>query len=90
MSATALPNQLAISAIDAYQTYLSPHKRFDCPHRLLYGQSCSDSVKQLLLNQNLTIALKLAPQQFRACKLAAQSLQQAQGGCIVIPCCIPI
>ena len=85
--------QAAIASLNVYRTHISPRKGFSCPQRLLHGQeSCSDYVKRILTEQNLSAAIQLAPQRFRACKAAAQTLkaQTAQGGCLVIPCCIPI
>jgi putative component of membrane protein insertase Oxa1/YidC/SpoIIIJ protein YidD len=88
----AFATQTAIASLNAYQKRLSPHKGFSCPHRLLHGgESCSDYVKRLLMNQNLKTAIKMAPQRFKACKIAAQiQIPQAEGGCIIIPCCLPI
>jgi putative component of membrane protein insertase Oxa1/YidC/SpoIIIJ protein YidD len=84
--------QAAIASLNTYQKHLSPRKGFSCPQRLLHGgESCSDYVKTILTHQSLRQAIQLAPARFRACKTAAQTLShQAQGGCIVIPCCIPI
>jgi len=95
MSATtveSIATQAAIASLNLYQTYLSPRKGFSCPHRLLHGDaSCSTYLKQVLINQDLKTALQLAPQRFQACKVAAQTLrQQSSGGCIVIPCCLPL
>ncbi len=93
MSAAAidsLTTRTAIASLNLYQKHLSPRKGFSCPHRLLHGKdSCSDYVKQILLTQDLWAALQLAPSRFKDCKAAAQTLQ-ASGGCIVIPCCIPL
>ncbi|TVQ13934.1 MAG: membrane protein insertion efficiency factor YidD [Leptolyngbya sp. DLM2.Bin27] len=89
----AFATHTAIASINLYRTHISPHKGFSCPHRLLHGdESCSDYVKGLLANQSLRAALQLAPQRFKACNAAAQTLksQRAQGGCLIIPCCIPI
>jgi putative component of membrane protein insertase Oxa1/YidC/SpoIIIJ protein YidD len=88
----AFATQTAIASLNAYQKHLSPHKGFSCPHRLLHGgESCSDYVKRLLMNQNLKSAIQMAPQRFKACKIAAQiQSPQAEGGCIIIPCCLPI
>lgn len=82
----------AIAPLNVYRTHISPRKGFACPHGVLYGESCSDYVQRILLNQNLSAAIRLAPQQFRNCQSAAQVLQsqQVQGGCFIIPCCIPI
>ena len=85
--------QAAIASVDIYRTHISPHKGFSCPHGLLHGgESCSGYVKRVLTDQNLSAAIGLAPQRFRDCQAAAQtlSLQRAQGGCFIIPCCIPI
>lgn len=84
--------QAAIASLNVYRAHVSPRKGFSCPHRLLHGQqSCSDYVRGILVEQNLSAAIRMAPAQFRACKAAAQTLksQSAQGGCLVIPCCIP-
>jgi len=85
----------AIAGIEAYQHYLSPRKGFACPHRVLYeGPSCADYIKGTFKQQSFIDAVKVAPQRFRACHLAATTLQsqisRQEGGCIVIPCCIPI
>lgn len=85
--------QAAIASLNFYRTHISPRKGFSCPHRLFYGEeSCSDYVKRILTNQNLSAAIQMAPQRFRACQVAAQTLklQKAQSGCIIIPCCLPI
>ncbi|PSB00683.1 membrane protein insertion efficiency factor YidD [Merismopedia glauca] len=83
----------AIASLNTYQKYLSPHKGFSCPHRLAYGgESCSEYVKQLFIGQDLRTAWQMAPQRFKSCQIAAQNLQKQQisGGCLVIPCCIPL
>lgn len=85
--------QVVVHSINLYQKNLSPHKGFDCPHRLLYGEaSCSSYVKTSFLNQDLGSAIRLSSQRFRDCSLASQILksQKSGSGCIVIPCCIPI
>lgn len=84
--------RIALRSIDLYQQYISPHKGYGCPHRLLYqGASCSAVVKQALLTQDLVSAIASSREQFRACAAASRVLRhQAQGGCIVIPCCIPL
>jgi putative component of membrane protein insertase Oxa1/YidC/SpoIIIJ protein YidD len=85
----------AIAGIEAYQRHLSPRKGFDCPHRVLYqSASCADYMKRVLERQSLAQAIQIAPRRFRACQQAATTLQsqmsRQDGGCIVIPCCIPI
>ena len=85
--------QSAIAFLNVYRTHISPRKGFSCPHWLLNGdESCSDYVKRILTDQNLSAAIKMAPQRFKACKAAAQTLklQATPGGCMVIPCCLPI
>ena len=85
--------QAAIASLNVYRTHISPRKGFSCPHRLLHGnESCSEYVKNILTNQSLSAAIKMAPQRFVDCKAAAQTLasQASPGGCLIIPCCIPI
>ncbi|MEB3359357.1 MAG: membrane protein insertion efficiency factor YidD [Synechococcales bacterium] len=89
----SLATQVAIASLDVYRVHISPRKGFSCPHGLLHGgESCSDYVKRVLSHQGLSMAIQTAPQRFKACKSAAQTLksQRNQGGCIIIPCCIPI
>lgn len=86
-------SQMAIASINVYRTHISPRKGFSCPHRLLHeNESCSDYAKRVFTEQRLSTALQMTSQRFRDCKAAATmlSLQRAQGGCIVIPCCLPI
>jgi putative component of membrane protein insertase Oxa1/YidC/SpoIIIJ protein YidD len=92
ISLESLTRRTALSSIGLYQNYLSPRKSFSCPHRVLYGErSCSDYVKHLLLEQSLSSVVQMSMQRFRHCTLAAQELRSKnQGGCIVIPCCIPL
>lgn len=88
-----LARRSAISGINAYQRHLSPRKGFVCPHRLLYGEvSCSEYVKRMVSRKGLLATASAAPARFRDCKVAAAQLSRnrAQGGCIIIPCCIPI
>ncbi|MEB3181441.1 MAG: membrane protein insertion efficiency factor YidD [Nostocaceae cyanobacterium] len=94
-SIAPLANTVAISSISIYQRYISPHKGFSCPHRLLHGgDSCSEYTKRMLTTQNLTTALQLSLQRFKNCTAASHTLKtahaNASSGCIVIPCCIPI
>lgn len=91
-SVQTLATPVALASLNIYQKHISPRKGFSCPHRMLYGnQSCSEYVKDILTNQSLTTAIKMAPQRFRDCQAAARTLQQkASSGCIVIPCCLPI
>jgi len=87
-----LSRSTAVHAIALYQRQLSPRKGFSCPHRILYGEaSCSEYVKDLLLHQSLKSAVRQSFQRFHDCNAASRTLQaQSQGGCIVIPCCIPL
>jgi putative component of membrane protein insertase Oxa1/YidC/SpoIIIJ protein YidD len=84
--------QSAIDAIALYQKYISPKKGFSCSHRRLHGgTSCSQYAKNLLSEQNLELAVKMSVQRFRDCAKASRALrnQKAEGGCLIIPCCIP-
>jgi putative component of membrane protein insertase Oxa1/YidC/SpoIIIJ protein YidD len=89
-----LAKTMAINSIIAYKNYISPHKGFYCPHRLLHGgDSCSDYVKTMLTNQSLTEALKSSIQRFQACTKASKTFTIASSNgfqCLVIPCCLPL
>jgi putative component of membrane protein insertase Oxa1/YidC/SpoIIIJ protein YidD len=91
-SVEALTRRTTIGSIQLYQQYLSPRKGFACPHRVLYRESsCSDYVKDVFLNSDLRSAIQLSIHRFRSCGAATQQLRlKNQGGCIVIPCCIPL
>ncbi|MGQ4646551.1 membrane protein insertion efficiency factor YidD [Lyngbya aestuarii] len=84
---------MAIDSISAYQLHVSPKKGFSCAHRLLHqGESCSQYAKNLLINGNLITAVNMSRQRFKACAAASQTLKttKASGGCIIVPCCLPI
>ena len=87
-----LARRSAISSINAYQRCLSPRKGFACPHRTLYGEmSCSEYIKYVVSRKGVLAMVQAAPARFQACKSAALQLKATRrGGCIVIPCCIPI
>ena len=66
-----MTKQTGVVLIRGYQKYLSPHKGFSCAHRVLYGgESCSQYVKNILIEQDLQSALSLSRQRFSACKTA--------------------
>jgi len=66
-----MTKQTGVVLIRGYQKYLSPHKGFCCSHRVLYGgDSCSQYVKNLLIEQDLKSAISLSRQRFRNCKTA--------------------
>jgi putative component of membrane protein insertase Oxa1/YidC/SpoIIIJ protein YidD len=88
-----LAKKTAINSITTYQHYISPHKGFSCPHRLLHGgDSCSKYVKRMLSEQSLVEAVQSSLQRFKDCAHASTILttRNSGGGCIVIPCCIPL
>ncbi len=89
-----LARKIAIDAIAAYKTYISPRKGFACAHRLVKGgESCSTYIKHLLGQETLMSAVQLSRQRFKACAAASYTLKatsSSSGGCIVIPCCLPI
>ncbi|BAC90459.1 membrane protein insertion efficiency factor YidD [Gloeobacter violaceus] len=86
--------RLAIGLIDVYRQRLSAHKGFACPHRLLYGESCSGRIRRAFTDQNLLAAVQSAAAQFGDCSRASAVLRERnrRGNvrCIVIPCCFPI
>jgi putative component of membrane protein insertase Oxa1/YidC/SpoIIIJ protein YidD len=92
-SVEPLARRLAIETITTYQSYISPHKGFACAHRILHGdESCSMYIKRILGEESLMSAIQLSRQRFKACAASAQTLKatSSSGGCIIIPCCLPI
>jgi putative component of membrane protein insertase Oxa1/YidC/SpoIIIJ protein YidD len=87
-----LAKTMAINSITAYQKYISPRKGFSCSHRRLHGgESCSNYIKRILTDQNLTEVIKLSLQRFKDCTHASKTLAASNGfRCIVIPCCLPL
>lgn len=66
-----MTKQTGVVLIRSYQKYLSPHKGFSCAHRVLYGgDSCSQYVKNMLIEQDLRSAISVSRQRFSACKTA--------------------
>jgi len=71
--------QIGVFLINFYQKYISPHKGFACAHRVLHGgNSCSQHVKNLLIEQDLQSAIQLSRQRFQACKDARIILHSEQ------------
>lgn len=69
-------SQVAIAVINGYQTYISPRKGFACSHRILFGgESCSDYIKRMFIEQDLSGSIQAARQRFGACKEANQILK---------------
>jgi putative component of membrane protein insertase Oxa1/YidC/SpoIIIJ protein YidD len=83
---TSLPDlwvrQAAASAIAGYQKHLSPRKGFSCAHRVLHGgESCSQYVKRVILEQGLWAAIPATRSRFAECKVANQVLQARRNRC---------
>lgn len=58
--------------ITGYQRYISPYKGFCCAYRAKHGGlSCSEYVKQAVLQDGIWHALPTVKQRFKDCKVAA-------------------
>ncbi|MFW6296739.1 MAG: membrane protein insertion efficiency factor YidD [Halothece sp.] len=69
-------NSLAVLAIQGYQKYISPHKGFCCAHRKLYGgNSCSQYVKNMIIQEGIWNAIPLSRQRFKDCRSANNILK---------------
>jgi putative component of membrane protein insertase Oxa1/YidC/SpoIIIJ protein YidD len=67
----SIVNGTAITAIGAYQKYISPKKGFSCAHRLLYGgESCSQYIKRMVVEHGLKSSIPIARLRFAECKVA--------------------
>ena len=69
-------NHSLAAAITGYQKYLSPYKGFCCAYRVKHGEaSCSEFVKQTLLEYGVWQAMPAVKQRFKDCKTAALALR---------------
>ncbi|MCW5671190.1 MAG: membrane protein insertion efficiency factor YidD [Hydrogenophaga sp.] len=66
---------IAVSALEGYQRYLSPRKGFCCAHRVLTGgASCSQFAKRVIAHHGLWVGLKATVRRFQKCKVSARQL----------------
>ncbi|MEE3718238.1 membrane protein insertion efficiency factor YidD [Tumidithrix elongata RA019] len=73
--------KIAVTSIAGYQRYISPHKGFSCAHRILHGgESCSQFVKRVIIEEGVMTAVKASRQRFQACKEANQILKARRMG----------
>ena len=69
-------NRIAAYLITLYQRFISPHKGFRCAAGAYYGSpTCSQAVKQIILEDGLIGGRKKVRQQFQLCSTAAQTIQ---------------
>ncbi len=80
---------LIISLIHFYQRFLSPRKGFSCAHHRLHGgHTCSNAVKEIILENGLMASLPKLRQRFQACREASVSLANSVNRAD-IPCDLP-
>ena len=66
----------AITAIQGYQRYISPHKGFSCAHTKLHGgESCSQYFLRIISQLGLVEAIPLFHQRLADCKAAHTNLR---------------
>lgn len=66
--------------ITGYQKYLSPYKGFCCAHRVWHGgDSCSEFVRQTLLQEGVLASIPKTRLRFQECKVAAMALSDNSG-----------
>ncbi|MET0028315.1 MAG: membrane protein insertion efficiency factor YidD [Candidatus Thiodiazotropha sp.] len=69
----------AVLAINGYQRYISPHKGFCCAHRVLTGEaSCSEYVKQAIMQKGLLGSWSDITRRFATCKESARYLNETK------------
>ncbi|MBK1988128.1 membrane protein insertion efficiency factor YidD [Sphaerospermopsis aphanizomenoides BCCUSP55] len=67
----SLSRKISVTAIAGYQRHISPHKGFQCAHRVLYGgDSCSQFIKRTIAQEGLKVAFTQSRRRFQACKQA--------------------
>ena len=70
-------NRIATYLITLYQRFISPHKGFRCAASAYYGTAtCSQAVKQIILEDGLVGGRKRVREQFFLCSSAARLIQQ--------------
>jgi putative component of membrane protein insertase Oxa1/YidC/SpoIIIJ protein YidD len=70
-------NKAAAYLITLYQKFISPHKGFRCAASVYYGSaSCSQTVKQIILQDGIVSGLARIRQQFNLCSVAARSIKE--------------
>jgi putative component of membrane protein insertase Oxa1/YidC/SpoIIIJ protein YidD len=68
--------QISVAAITQYQKHISPHKGFSCAHRILYGgESCSQYIKRVIVQEGLRGAIVKSRIRFQACSQANEILR---------------
>ena len=69
-------NKLAIILITLYQKYISPHKGYCCAYSSFYKKdSCSKSIKKIIINKGIVRGWSDIKGQFEACSLAYEKIQ---------------
>ena len=70
-------NKAAAYLITLYQKYVSPHKGFRCAAGAYYGSAtCSQAVKQIILQDGVVGGRARIRQQFLLCSAAARSIKE--------------
>jgi putative component of membrane protein insertase Oxa1/YidC/SpoIIIJ protein YidD len=76
--------RFCLSLIVFYQRVLSPRKGFNCAHHQLNkGDTCSNAIKKILLEQPLRDIVKLSRARFRECRAASIQIASHRAD---IPC----
>jgi len=78
-----------ISLINLYQSIISPRKGFSCAHHRMYGgHTCSNAVKEIILENGFFISIQKIKQRFKACREASSQLTNPKHQSD-IPCDLP-
>lgn len=97
---------IAVFFINLYQKYVSPYKGFRCAYASIYGgDSCSQAVKKILLDEGVVKGFYSSQSRFRNCRNAneerrkrrredacdclSEGFCQATEGCDLPSCDIP-
>ncbi len=67
--------RICLLLIEFYQRVISPRKGFRCAHHVLHGkQTCSNAVKDLIVEHGILAAWPKIRKRFKACRTAYQTL----------------
>ncbi|HET8704696.1 MAG TPA: membrane protein insertion efficiency factor YidD [Pseudomonadales bacterium] len=71
--------KLIVALIEFYQRYISPYKGFKCAHAYLHGgDSCSASIKKIIIEHGVLKGYTLVRHRFAACRQAHALLSVEQ------------
>jgi len=83
---TNITNQIVRGLLRGYTRFVSPHKGYECAHRIvLGGESCSSFYNNALGNHKVLEATRLLHKRLQDCQSVAKTTPHKDGK-IIVPC----